>query len=190
MHTKELLNKINELQKQKEYIVIVIEGGSASGKTTLAKNLKETFNCTVLHMDDFFLRPEQRTKDRLAQPGGNVDRERFYEEVVIPLVKRDTIVYRPFDCATMSLQSARKIEPDKIIVVEGAYSTHPELGEYYDLSVFLDIAPELQQERIWKRNTPDKAERFFAQWIPMEQKYFEAMRVKERCDMILPVDEK
>ena len=141
-------------------------------------------------MDDFFLQPKQRTPERLAEAGGNVDRERFYEEVVVPLVKRDTIVYRPFDCATMSLQSARKIEPDKIIVVEGAYSTHPELGEYYDLSVFLDIAPELQQERIWKRNTPDKAERFFAQWIPMEQKYFEAMRVKERCDMILPVEEK
>ena len=112
MQTKELIYKINELLGKKESVVVAVEGGSASGKTTLAKNLKETFNCTVLHMDDFFLRPEQRTKDRLAQPGGNVDRERFYEEVVIPLVKRDTIVYRPFDCATMSLQSARKIEPD------------------------------------------------------------------------------
>ena len=188
--TMELYKSIDMLLKNKESVIVAIEGGSASGKTTLAKKLEQKYKCTVLHMDDFFLRPEQRTKDRLAQPGGNVDRERFYEEVVVPLVKRDTIVYRPFDCATMSLQSARKIEPDKIIVVEGAYSTHPELGEYYDLSVFLDITPELQQERIWKRNTPDKAERFFTQWIPMEQKYFEAMRVKERCDMILPVEEK
>ena len=190
MQTKELIEQINDLLKEKNRVIVAIEGGSASGKTTLGKELEQIFKCTVLHMDDFFLRPEQRTKERLAQPGGNVDRERFYEEVVVPLVKRDTIVYRPFDCATMSLQSARKIEPDKIIVVEGAYSTHPELGEYYDLSVFLDITPELQQERIWKRNTPDKAERFFAQWIPMEQKYFEAMKVKERCNIILPVDEK
>ena len=40
---------------------LAIEGGSASGKTTLGKILAERYDCTVLHMDDFFLRPEQRT---------------------------------------------------------------------------------------------------------------------------------
>ena len=69
----------------KEKLTVVIEGSSASGKTTLAEMLREIYGCTVFHMDDFFLRPEQRTSDRYAQIGGNVDYERFLYEVLIPL---------------------------------------------------------------------------------------------------------
>lgn len=47
--------------------------------------LREQLNCTVFHIDDYFLRPEQRTETRLAQPGGNVDYERFAEEILNPL---------------------------------------------------------------------------------------------------------
>lgn len=188
MQIKELIERINDLLKEKKQVIVAIEGGSASGKTTLGKELEQLFNCTVLHMDDFFLRPEQRTKERLEEPGGNVDRERFYEEVIIPMQKGDAIEYRPFECSTFTIQPARIIEPGRLIIVEGAYSTHPELGKYYDLSVFLDITPDLQQERIKKRNSQEKAEMFFARWIPMEQKYFEIMKVKERCDMILTVN--
>ena len=49
-------------------------------------------------MDDFFLRPEQRTAQRLAQSGGNVDWERFQAEVLIPLRQGISFSYRPYDC--------------------------------------------------------------------------------------------
>ena len=49
---------------------LAIEGGSASGKTTLGKILAERYDCTVFHMDDFFLRAEQRTAARFAEPAG------------------------------------------------------------------------------------------------------------------------
>ena len=58
---------------------------------------------------------------------------------------------------------------------------HPDLADYYDFSVFLDISPELQKKRIVKRNSPEFAERFFKEWIPLEQIYFSKMKVKERC---------
>ena len=46
-------------------------------------------------MDDFFLRPEQRTEERLKEVGGNVDRERFLEEVARPLTnKKKSFGYR------------------------------------------------------------------------------------------------
>lgn len=187
MQTKEVKEEIQRLLSQKERVIIAVEGGSAAGKTTLGKELEQEFGCSVLHMDDFFLRPEQRTRERLEEPGGNVDRERFYEEVVIPLQKGEPVEYRPFDCTTLTIQPSKVLSLEKLIVVEGAYSTHPELGRYYDLSVFMDIEPELQRERIVKRNGSEKAKLFFERWIPMEQTYFEVMKVKERCDMILSV---
>ena len=183
----DLYKNIDELLEEKKSIVIAVEGSSASGKTTLAKELKKHYNCNVIPMDDFFLRPEQRTKERLEEPGGNVDRERFYEEVVTPLVRGEIVEYRPFDCCTFTLKNAVKMYPNRLTIIEGAYSTHPELGKYYDLSVFLDVDSDLQKERILKRNGQEKAEIFFYVWIPMEHKYFEMMSVKERCDLVLPV---
>ncbi len=168
---------------------VAIDGGSASGKTTLGKLLEKIYGCTVLHMDDFFLRKEQRTAQRLAEPGGNVDRERFLEEVLGPLQEGKVIEYRRFDCGTFALQPAVTIIPTELCVIEGAYSMHPELAKYYDLTVFLDVAPALQEQRIRKRNSAGMAERFFHEWIPLEQKYFEGMQVKERCDIVVSVQE-
>lgn len=185
--TMELYKSIDMLLKNKESVIVAIEGGSASGKTTLAKKLEQKYKCTVLHMDDFFLRPEQRTKERLTEPGGNVDRERFFDEVVIPLVNRKKINYHRFDCGTFSLLPSVEIEPGRLTIVEGAYSTHPYFERYYDFSVFLCIESKLQQERILIRNGQDKAQRFFEEWIPMEQKYFESMKVAEKCDLVLRV---
>ena len=183
-----LFAKIDTLLKEKN-VVVAIEGGSASGKTTLSKMLEEIYNCTIFHMDDFFLRPEQRTAKRYAEIGGNVDRERFFDEVLTPLSKNQPVEYRKFDCSTMSIAPAVKIVPKRLTIIEGAYSMHPYFSEYYDISVFLDISSELQKKRIEKRNTPQMATRFFNEWIPLENKYFDKTQIKERSDISVSICE-
>ncbi|MBR6501195.1 MAG: hypothetical protein IKT25_06790 [Firmicutes bacterium] len=173
-----------------ERFVVAIEGGSASGKTTLSQILSQVYDCTVFHMDDFFLRPEQRTPQRFAQPGGNVDRERFLEEVLEPLSRGEIVRYRRFDCSTFTLKEPVEVEPKQLVIVEGAYSRHPELAGYYDFAVFLDVSPELQRDRIVKRNGPEMAKRFHNEWIPMEQLYFKGLNIKEQCDLVLPIEER
>lgn len=169
-------------------VTLAIEGGSASGKTTLSELLCRVYDCTVFHMDDFFLRPEQRTPERFAEPGGNVDRERFLTEVLMPLSKNEMIQYRRFDCGTFTILPPEEKKPSALNIIEGAYSMHPELSGYYNLSAFLEISQELQKVRIGKRNSPELAKRFFEEWIPMEMRYFENMDVKERCDSIISID--
>ena len=181
-----LFLKLDSMLQEKE-ILLAIDGGSAAGKTTLGKLLEQRYACNVFHMDDFFLRPMQRTKERLAEPGGNVDRERFYEEVLKRLVEKKKVTYRRYDCKTMSLLEPVTVAPTRLTVVEGAYSMHPLLSDCYDYSVFLEIDEETQKERIMKRNTPEMAERFFKEWILLEREYFEKLHVKERCDMVIPV---
>ena len=80
--------------------IIAIEGGSASGKTTLSEILKQVYDCNVFHMDDFFLPADKRTQERLSQTGGNVDRERFFDEVLKPLSENREVLYKRFDCST------------------------------------------------------------------------------------------
>ena len=181
-----LFLKLDSMLQEKE-VLLAIDGGSAGGKTTLGKLLEQRYACNVFHMDDFFLRPMQRTKERLAEPGENVDRERFYEEVLKRLVEKKEVTYRRYDCKTRSLLEPVTVAPTRLTVVEGAYSMHPLLSDCYDYSVFLEIDEETQKERIMKRNTPEMAERFFTEWILLEREYFEKLHVKERCDMVIPV---
>ncbi len=170
--------------------IVTLEGGSASGKSTLAEILREVYDCNVFHADDFFLRPEQRTPERFSEIGGNLDRKRFYDEIVVPLTKNETVVYRPFNCGTQKLEPPVTVPPKCLTVVEGAYSMHHAFGRYSDLSVFLDIDPEYQKKRILLRNSPQFAERFFNEWIPLEKRYFEGTEIKKRSDLIIPINDK
>lgn len=178
-----------ELDKRlvKGKVVFALEGGSASGKTTLSKLLESIYDCNVFHMDDFFLRPHQSTPERFAKTGGNIDWERFLLEVLLPLSKGESIKYKKFDCSTIRLSEEIQISPKNLVVVEGAYSMHPELEKFYDFSVFLDISHEQQRERILHRNSPELAQRFFNEWIPFENKYFEKTRIKQRCDVTIQI---
>ncbi|MDE5596786.1 MAG: uridine kinase, partial [Lachnospiraceae bacterium] len=124
-----IIEAINSLPKKETSQIIAIDGRCAAGKTSLAAHLQEQLHCPVIHMDHFFLRPEQRTKERLATPGGNVDYERFLQEVITPLHLSGTFSYRPFDCKTQSLTDAVRILPKDYVFVEGSYSCHPALRE-------------------------------------------------------------
>lgn len=178
-----------ELDKRlaKGPLTVAIEGGSASGKTTLSQLLAKIYDCTIFHMDDFFLQPEQRTPERYTEVGGNIDRERFLAEVLQPLRKGEVVGYRRFDCSSMQLEEAVPMTPKKLTVIEGAYSMHPELAPYYDFSVFLDISSELQKERILRRNSPEFAKNFFEKWIPLEKTYFSKGKISEQCNMKISI---
>lgn len=161
--------------------LIAVDGRCASGKTTLAAYIKKQSGCQVVHMDDFFLRPEQRTEERLAQPGGNVDWERFREEVLLPLRRGEQALFRPYDCHSQKWGEPVVVMPDSVIVVEGSYCCHPQLWDFYDRHVFLSVDPTEQLRRIERRNGKAALTIFRDRWIPLEERYFEAFHIEERC---------
>lgn len=175
-----LVNNSNKLQ-----IIVAIDGRCASGKTTLATYLSENYECNVFHMDDFFLPPAKRTLERLKEPGGNVDYERFLDEVLIPLRINDEFDYCPYNCKTQSMSECIHVNPLRLVVIEGAYSCRPELMEYYDLKIFMSVGEKEQKKRIMQRNGEKAAKIFESRWIPYEEKYFKAFNIKEKCDVII-----
>ena len=80
-HEQELNALLRDKLAEKGRIVLAIDGRCGAGKSTLADRLAAQWNGRVIRADDFFLRPEQRTPERLAEPGGNLDRERMKAEV-------------------------------------------------------------------------------------------------------------
>lgn len=175
---------IDALLAGEKPVVVAIDGRCGSGKTSLAAQLRAHYGCPVIPMDHFFLRPEQRTTQRLAAPGENVDHERFLEEVLLPLSRGESFSYRPFSCSRMELGEPICVTPGKLTLVEGSYSCHPELWAYYDLRIFLTVDPQEQMRRITARN-PASAEAFRQRWIPMEEAYFSACDPERRCNLRL-----
>ena len=164
---------IDRLLNQQESVVVAIDGKCTSGKTTLASLLADVYDCNVFHMDDFFLRPEQRTPERFAEIGGNVDYERFAEELLAPLKAGEPFSYRPFDCSTFTLAQPVSVQPKKLTIIEGTYSHHPYFDDPYDLKILLTVTEDLQRQRVLERPAFLHS-RFFESWIPMENRYFES----------------
>lgn len=166
-------------------VLVAIDGRCGSGKTTLAEAISRQGEAAVVHMDDFFLRPEQRTPERFAEPGGNVDRERFLEEVLIPLGMDREAAYRPYNAHSQRFLEPVRLERKPVILVEGSYSCHPALWDFYDLHIFLDVPPAEQLLRIESRNGREGLEMFRARWIPLEEKYIQAFSPNKRCEHCL-----
>lgn len=182
-----LFAALEKKQKQKEgaRLVVGIDGNAAAGKTTLAQCLSELYECEVIHMDDFFLPPSLRTKERLAEAGGNVHYERFLEETAKGIQSGRDFSYRAFSCREMDYTGKYVINGRKMLVVEGAYSMRPEFRELYDFKIFMKLPLEKQLERIRKRNGEGQCEIFRTKWIPMENNYFEVFQVEADCNFII-----
>ena len=179
-----ILCSIDKLLENEEFVMVAIDGPCASGKSTLGKKLSELYHCPLISMDDFFLRPEQRTPARLAEIGGNVDYERFREEVLVPLTAGQEVSYRPFSCSTFTLAEPITLPRKALTIIEGTYSLHPHFGDCYDLMICLTVSPEVQRQRILLR--PEFLHRrFFEEWIPMENRYFETFGISEKCHLVL-----
>ncbi len=168
----------------KSPVIVSIDGRCASGKTTLGGLLAKQYpDALLLHMDDYYLQPHQRTAKRYAIPGENIDHERFLEQILKPASENRPLILQRLVCPDLVLEEASSVSPSGLIIIEGSYSFHPDLLPYYDLKIFVSTSPKKQLERIEKRNGPAKAEDFKNRWIPLEEKYIAACHPQQKADL-------
>ena len=191
-----LFARINQLFTRKKHVVLAIDGKCGAGKSTLASLLATVYSCNVIHMDDFYLPADLRTKERLTEAGGNIHYERFSAQVLpslltlqqdSPLIKDAS--YQVFDCHRMDYQDFRPAITDlPLTIVEGSYCLRPEFREAYDLKVFLTVSETEQKERLLARNGKEAYQSFESRWIPMELQYFETFQIAGNCDLTFHTD--
>ena len=137
------MEKLIEYIKNNNNKVIGIDGPSGAGKSTISSHLEKNYDVLVFHTDDYFLSAERKTKERLEEPGGNLDYERMEKEIFSNL-DNDYILSNKFNCQTNVLEQGLRVKKKTIVVIEGVYALHPRFREYYDYTVFLDCDRELQ----------------------------------------------
>jgi len=180
----DIFDKMDMLIKSRGTVNLAIDGNCGAGKSMLSVLLEGIYDCNVFHMDRFFLRPFQRTPERLSEPGGNIDHERFYEEIIVGIRSKKPFSYRIYDCRNDTLGPLISVEPKAINVVEGSYSMRPEFIDLYDIKVFMKIDKQEQSRRILERSGSRLHKRFMEEWIPMEDEYFAAYDIPRKADLV------
>lgn len=173
-----------DLLQQKTPAILAIDGRCGSGKTSLGRMLEEVFACSLVHMDDYYLPFEKRSQNWMEIPGGNMDLERFRAEVLEPFKHGAAVHYRPYCCQKGTMGEERLLPQTSLLVVEGSYSHHPMLREYYDRTIFLTCAKEEQIRRLQEREG-DYFPRFQQIWMPLEERYFQNFEIEEHADVTL-----
>ena len=162
--------------------VIAIDGRSASGKTTFAKEIEERFGIPVIHTDDFCRPRNEKGELEISEFDGNFDVERFKNEVICGIKSVNSFKISIFDCKKGCISNTIEVPRAKCYLVEGAYSHDPKLGEYSTVKIFFDIGADLQKERLKVRNGNKALETYLSIWIPAEERYIRHYGIVEKSD--------
>lgn len=179
-----IIDAIKAHQEDQSPFVVALDGGSGSGKSTLSACLERELGAVVIPCDDFCAvnipdsvwltcSPKEKARDV-------IDWRRVYKEALAPLLKGETAKWYAFDFkagpaadGTYPMQTTYTIrEPQPIIVLDGIYSARPELSEWVDLAVLVDVPIEIRHQRLAQREEAEFLDEWHDRWDVAEVYYF------------------
>jgi len=171
----EVVEKIREILKQKELVLVGIDGLGGAGKSTVANSIKEKIpNTTIIEMDDFYA-PELT----------RADWDRVYEQVIELLKKGSSASYQRFDWDTKKLAEWHEVKPEGVVIIEGVYALHEKLRDAYDYKVWVEAPYELRLQRGLERDGEEARSWWVNEWMPKEEAYKESQKPHESADIIV-----
>ncbi|MBX7203389.1 MAG: uridine kinase [Bacteroidia bacterium] len=158
----------------KPYIV-GISGGSASGKTSFLRKLREGMpedTVCIVSQDNYYLPMAQQQRDDNDQINfdlpSSIQRQQFFEDMQ-RLKSGQVVQINEYTYNNAARQVDKLVlEPAPIIIMEGLFIFHyEEIREELDLKVYIDARDEVKLERRLKRDILERGyseEAILYQW--------------------------
>jgi uridine kinase len=159
--------------------VVVLDGPGGSGKSTLARELAQTYTgrVAIVEGDDFYADLDDGYRASLDAEGGYreyFDWGRLREQVLVPARAGAAIRYQRYDWEHARMGQWVAVPAVDLVLVEGVYSSRPELRNLADLVVWVTTA---QAERVRRQVERGENEDIWIQrWLAAENYYLEHIR--------------
>jgi uridine kinase len=175
-HPGPLVEAIREALARKEArpVLIAINGCGGAGKSSLAAAIApELPRATVVHTDDFAFGREV-----------GWDWARFREQILDPILEGRPARYKRFDWPTRRLAEWHEVPNDTdVLVLEGVSATRSELGDPWDVTVWVDAPRDIRLRRGLERDG-DASLPLWDRWMAEEDRWVASQRPANRCDFI------
>lgn len=180
--------------------IIGIAGGTASGKTTIAKRLKQLAEphgkVAMLRLDDYYKDMKHLTLEQRRQI--NFDHPDSYDiDLLIKHIndlQNNIQIQKPVYDFVYSIRSdeTELVDPSDLIIVEGILAfCFPELLELFDMKIFVDTPDDIRFIRRLKRDMEKRGRtiesvvnQYFTTVRPMHHTFVEPS--KRNADIIVP----
>ncbi len=184
----------------KKPVLIGIAGGSASGKTTIAKKLFEAFDKTnsviIIKEDDYYKDQSNLTFDERKKT--NYDHpfafdHNLMKDQLLDLIKGYTIEKPTYDYTEHNRSNVIEIiEPRDVIIVEGLFVLEEkDIRDLLDIKVYVDTPYDVRFIRRLKRDIEERGRELnniIDQWLNtvriMHEQFVEPS--KKYADVIVP----
>ena len=164
---------------------IGIDGPGASGKSTLAAGLKEALPEAVLVEGDDFYRPELDSKRSEVEVGGLFDLSRLASQVLIPHTEGRDLHYQRYDWEAGTLGDWATGPSGAPLIVEGIYSTHQMLRDFYDLRIWVTAPRAIRLVWGMERDGEAARRKWVDVWMPAEDRYVAEQMPQDHAHLVL-----
>lgn len=136
--TEALIEHLAHLREARRgTILVALDGQGGSGKSSLAARIAAALSdVTTICLDDF------------GRPGpSGWDRARFIDQVLDPVLHGRSGRYQRWDWATDSPAEWHDVPVGGVLVVEGVYASREEIGDPWDLTVWVEAPYDVRLAR-------------------------------------------
>ncbi|MCY4519304.1 MAG: hypothetical protein OXC13_00830 [Caldilineaceae bacterium] len=159
--------------------------------------MAEAVPAAVVLLDDFFAASIPNADwDRMTaeERGARVfDWARVRTQAVGPLRAGTAACWHPFDFetgpradGTYGMKAAVvEVEPAPVIIIDGAYSSGPQLADLVDLTVLVETSETERWTRLTRREEAEFLAQWHARWTTVEDFYFSNVRPRSSFDLIV-----
>ena len=192
--------RINMLRANRKPILIGLAGGSASGKTSIAQILYNTFkptnSVTIIREDDYYKDQSHLTFEERKKT--NYDHPFAFDHMLMTRQLDELIagysISKPTYDYTMHNRSdiTERIEPSDVIIIEGLFVLEEkEIRDKLDIKVFVDTAADIRFIRRLIRDVKERGrtlESVVDQYVNTVRVMHEAFiePTKRYADVIIP----
>ena len=169
-------------------LIVGIDGLGGAGKSTLARGISEALagKVAIVSCDDFYRPLSSALHSRLtpAEAYENYfDWRRLRDEVLTPLRSGNRASYRRYDWSADTLAEWIEVEPREIVILEGVFSTRPDLRRLIDVAIFIETPRDERMRRMLSR--PQDSISWMDRWMAAEDWYLDNMAPQLGADLVI-----